>query len=276
MYRISAIASLIAVAFCLYSSVSLAIDKSLLRLATTSSVQNSGLLGQLIVRFEEESGYKVKVFVVGSGAALRMGRKGQADAIISHAPEAERKFIEEGYAAIHRPLMHNDFLLVGPAGDPAAIRGLADTVRALNRIAVRRHTFVSRADGSGTHERELKLWRASGFDPFGKPWYLETGMDMADTLKQGDDLQGYLLVDRGTWLAMRSSLKLVPLCFGDPRLINFYSVMAIRDNPHLEVNERAGRTFVEWMTSDEVRMLISAYTVDGEHLFTHADDASWK
>lgn len=276
MYRIPAIASLIAVAFCLYSSVSMAIDKSLLRLATTSSVQNSGLLEQLIVRFEEESGYKVKVYVVGSGAALRMGRTGQADAIISHVPEAERKFIEEGNAAIHRPLMHNDFLLVGPAGDPAAIRGLTDTVRALNRIAVRRHKFVSRADESGTHQRELKLWRASGFDPFGKPWYLETGMDMGDTLKQGDDLQGYLLVDRGTWLAMRSSLKLVPLCFGDPRLINSYSVMAVSDNPHLEVNERAGRVFVEWMTSDEVRMLISAYTVDGEHLFTHADDASWK
>jgi len=270
MFRFPALAGLLAIVLCLYSSLGSATDTSLLRLATTSSVQNSGLLEQLISRFEQESDYQVKVYVVGSGAALRMGRKGLVDAIISHSPEAESLFMQEGHAAMRRLLMHNDFVLVGPAGDPAAIRGLVDAGRALNRIAMRRHIFVSRADLSGTHQRELKLWHSSGFDPFGKPWYQEAGMGMGDTLKMGDELQGYLLTDRGTWLAMRTTLKLVLLSFGDPRMINPYSVMAVSSNSHPEVNEEAGRTFVDWITTDAVQALIGAFRVDGEHLFKPA------
>jgi len=267
MFRFSALSYTLAIALCLYSSFSTAFDTGLLRLATTSSVQNSGLLNQLISRFEQESDYQVKVYVVGSGAALRMGRKGLVDAIISHSPEAENLFMQEGHAVMRRLLMHNDFVLVGPTGDPAAIRGIDDAGRALSHIAMRKQTFISRADQSGTHKRELKLWRTRRLDPFGRPWYQETGMGMSDTLKLGDELQGYLLTDRGTWLAMRFGLKLELLSFGDPRLINSYSVMAVSNNLHKAVNEEAGKAFVDWLTTNEVQALIGAFKVDGEVLF---------
>jgi tungstate transport system substrate-binding protein len=271
MYRFPSLPSLLAITLCLYSSLSTAIDTGLLRLATTSSVQNSSLLEQLVRRFEQESDYQMRVYVVGSGAALRMGRKGLADAIISHSPKAEILFMQEGHGAVRQPLMHNEFVLVGPADDPADIRGLSDTVQALKRIAMRSQTFVSRADESGTHKRERQLWRISGFNTFGKPWYQEAGMGMGDSLKLGDELQAYMLVDRGTWLAMRTTLKLVLLSFGDPRLINTYSVIAVSENSHREVNENAGRAFVDLMTSNEVQALIGAFRVDGELLFTPAN-----
>ena len=167
--------------------------------------------------------------------------------------------------------MQNEFVLVGPKGDPASIRGLSDAVDALKRISARSQTFVSRADDSGTHRRELKLWRAMGIDPIGKPWYQEAGMGMRETLNLGNKLQGYVLVDRGTWLAMRARLDLVLLSYGDRRLVNPYSVIAVSQNPHREVNAKAGKVFVDWMTSDAVQALIGAVRVDGEPLFTPAE-----
>lgn len=271
MYRFPSLPSLLAITLCLYSSLSTAIDTGLLRLATTSSVQNCSLLEPLIQHFEQESDYRVKIYVVGSGAALRMGRTGLADAIISHSSEEEELFMQEGHGAVRRQLMHNDFVLVGPAGDPAGISGLTDSVQALIHIAMREYMFVSRADESGTHKRERNLWRTSGFNPFGKPWYREAGMGMGDALRLGDELQGYMLVDRGTWLAMRSTLKLVLLSFGDPRLNNAYSVISVSRNSHREVNEKAGRAFVDSMTSKEVQALIGAFRIDGERLFTPAN-----
>ncbi len=271
MYRLPALPSLLAIALCLYSSLSTAIDTSLLRLATSSSVPDSGLLERLVSHFEQASGYRVKVYVIGSGAALRMGREGRVDAIISHSPEAELLFTHEGHGAVRRSLMHNDFVLVGPADDPAGVRGLVDAVRALSRIAERGQTFVSRADESGTHKRELELWQSGGLDPFGKPWYREAGLGMADTLKLGDELQGYTLADRGTWLARCSTLNLELLSSGDPRLVNDYSVIAVSKERHPEVNEVTGRAFVDWMTSDEAQRLIGAFRVEGEILFMPVD-----
>ncbi len=272
MYRFPALPNLLAIALCLYSSLGAAIDMSLLRLATSSSVPDSGLLERLVGHFEQASGYRVKVYVMGSGAALRMGREGRVDAIISHSPEAGLLFMQEGHGAVRRPLMHNDFVLVGPADDPAAIRGLVDAVHALKRIADRGQTFVSRADESGTHKRELELWQSSGLDPFGKPWYQEAGLGMGDTLKLGDELQGYTLADRGTWLATCSTLNLKLLLSGDPPLVNDYSVMAVSKDRHPEVNEVTGRAFVDWITSDEVQTLIGAFKVEGEILFMPADN----
>lgn len=272
MLRFRVIPCLLVIGLWLYSLPGMADDTGLMRLATTSSVQNTGLLEQMIRRFELESGYQVKLYVVGSGAAMRMGRRGLADAIISHSPAAESRFMEEGHGAVRRPLMQNDFVLVGPAGDPAAIRGISDAAVALNRIAVHEQTFVSRADESGTHKREQRLWKTCGLDPFGQPWYREAGMGMGDTLKLGDEMQGYLLVDRGTWLSMRSLLKLDLLSSGDPRLLNAYSVMAVSDDPHHEVNEKAGRAFVDWMTSGTVQKQIADFRVGGEYLFTPAHD----
>ncbi len=267
MYRFPTLPCLLAIALCLYSSLGAAIDTSLLRLATTSSVPDSGLLERLLSRFEQASGYRVKVYVTGSGAALRMGREGRVDAIISHSPEAERFFMQEGHGAVRRSLMHNDFVLVGPPDDPAATRGLVDVVQALKRIADAGHMFVSRADESGTHRRELQLWKSSGHDPFGKPWYREAGLGMAATLKLGDELRAYALSDRGTWLAIRSALNLELLSSGDPRLVNHYSVMALSKKRHPQVNELIGRAFVDWMTSDEAQALIGAFRVRGENLF---------
>lgn len=273
MHQFPGLPGLLAIILCLSISLSTAADPSLLRLATTSSIKNSGLLEKLVDPFEQESGYQMKVYVVGSGVALRMGRQGLADAIISHSPEAESLFMQEGHGAVCRPLMQNDFVLAGPAGDPAAIRGLSDAVRALKRIAAHQQTFVSRADYSGTHKRELMLWQASGFDPFGEPWYQEAGMGMGDTLQLSNELQGYLLVDRGTWLAMRSRLKLVLLSSGDPRLINSYSIIAVSDQKHPGVNEKAGIAFVNWMRSKEVQALIDAFRIDGELMFAPAGGA---
>jgi len=244
-----------------------AADTQLLRLATTSSVHNSGLLGQLKNRFEKDTGYRVKLFVVGSGAALRMGRSGLTDAIIAHAPRAERVFMDEGHGAVRLPLMHNDFVLVGPADDPAAIHEISDAALALNRIVARGQVFVSRADESGTHEREKVLWQLSGTDPLGKTWYHESGMSMGDTVRLADRLRAYTLVDRGTWLAMRKDLGLALLATDDARLINAYSVIAVNGGQHPDVNEAAGRAFVEWITSAKILALIGAFEVDGEPLF---------
>jgi tungstate transport system substrate-binding protein len=256
----------------LNGTLGLAHDSSKLRLASTTSVHNSGLLQQIVEQFERESGYRVEVHALGSGAALRMGREGRADVIISNAPDAEKQFIQEGSGAVRQRIMHNDFVLVGPADDPAEIRGLSYCVAALKRIAAGRHTFASRADQSGTHQRELELWQPTGLKPYGENWYRETGMGMGDTLRLADELQAYVLVDRGTWLAMRSTLTLALFCDSDPRLVNNYSVIAVSRDSSPGVNEGAGRAFVEWITSDRIQALIGSFKADGEVLFVPAKD----
>ncbi len=238
-----------------------------LRLATTTSTANSGLLKLLLPSFEAASGYTVKVSAVGTGAALRMGRSGEADALLVHAPNAERRFIDAGHGLTRHPIMHNDFVIVGPQGDPARIEGGGDAVRALVRISGARVLFVSRGDDSGTHKKELRLWQEAGIDPYGAEWYLETGTGMSATLKLAEARNGYTLVDRGVWLAMRAQLSSRLLVEGDERLGNPYAAIVVNPAKHPGTNAAAAKAFVKWLLSSEAQGIIQGFRVDGEQLF---------
>src|SRR5213083_2999846 len=192
-------------------------------LATTTSTRDAGLLDSLLPIFERQSGYRVKVIAVGSGQALEMGRRGDADVVLAHAPEAERVLADSGYFVTRRLVMHNDFLVVGPPGDPAALRGMNDAVAALRRIAERAQPFVSRGDRSGTHQMEQKLWRVAGIQaPGAGSWYIEAGHGMGETLQMADEKRAYTITDRATYLAWRAKVQAAPLVEGDPLLYNVY------------------------------------------------------
>ncbi len=237
-------------------------------LATTTSTQDSGLLDQLVPLFERESGYRVKTIAVGSGQALRMGEQGEADVILSHSPEAEEAFMAAGHGVDRRLVMHNDFVIVGPAGDPAGVAGLASATEALSRIAETGSTFLSRGDDSGTHARERKLWEAAGLTPSGS-WYQETGQGMGQTLVIASDKRGYTLSDRGTFLAQEANLDLATLLEGDPALFNVYHVILVNPDKHPRINAAGARAFSQFITSAAVQEMIRNFGVDrfGEPLF---------
>lgn len=226
-------------------------------LATTTSTRDTGLLDSLLPLFEAKSGYKVRVIAVGTGQALEMARRGDAEIVLVHAPELERALVDSGYFVRRRLMMHNDFLLVGPDRDPARVRGLQDPVAALRAIARARAPFVSRGDRSGTHLFELKLWRLSGLTaPAPGDWYIEAGQGMGATLQMADEKRAYTISDRGTYLAWRSKLELVqlvPLVEGDSLLYNPYHVMEV---------PRAGpgaRALADFFVSPEAQALIAQF-----------------
>src|SRR6266700_6663670 len=197
-------------------------------LATTTSTRDAGLLDSLIPEFERQTGYHIKLIAVGSGQALAMGRRGDADVVLSHAPEAERALVDSGYFVGRRIVMHNEFLIVGPARDPAGLRGLSDPVAAFRKVAERRGIFVSRGDQSGTHQREQLLWKRTGIAPPTRDgWYVESGQGMGATLQLADEKRVYTLTDRATYLAWRDKLQLVPMVEGDSLLYNVYHVLAL-------------------------------------------------
>lgn len=232
-------------------------------LATTTSTRDAGLLDSLLPVFERRTGYKVKVIAVGSGQALEMGRRGDADVVLSHAPEAERALADSGYVVRRRPVMHNDFLIVGPEADPGRVTGI-DAVAAFQRIAAARTAFVSRGDRSGTHLLEQRLWRLAGIalPPHGA-WLIESGQGMAATLQMADQKRAYTLTDRATYLAWRSRLQLAPLVEGDTLLYNVYHVMETRGA------NRAARALADFLVSPEARALIARFgtTRFGQPLF---------
>lgn len=238
-------------------------------LATTTSTQDTGLLDVLVPMFEKEYGYHVKTIAVGSGQALRMGEEGEADVILAHSPEAEEEFMAAGHGAERRPVMHNDFVIVGPPQDPAEVRSAGSAKDAMARIAASGSRFVSRGDQSGTHTRELSLWRATGIDPAGKPWYVETGQGMGATLNVANDMRGYTLSDRGTYLAQRGNLDLAALSQGDAALQNVYHVIVLDPRKHPSVNVKAARDFADFITSAQVQGVIGSFGVErfGEPLF---------
>ena len=227
-------------------------------LATTTSTRDAGLLDSLLPIFERQSGYRVTVIAVGSGQALAMGRRGDADVVLSHAPEAERPLADSGYVLDRRLVMHNDFLFVGPAEDPAALHGLADAVAAMRRIGERHAGFVSRGDQSGTHLKELALWRRAGIVPAGA-WYVESGQGMAATLQMADQKRAYTLTDRATYLAWRDKLQLVPLVEGDSLLFNVYHVMEVNPRNAPRVNTAGGRALADFFVSPQAQALIGAF-----------------
>jgi len=237
-------------------------------LATTTSTQDSGLLDVLVPMFEERTDYTVKTIAVGSGAALRLGEEGEADVILAHSPDAEEEFMAAGHGANRRLVMHNDFVIVGPAGDPAGVRGLDDAAEAFRRIAASATTFLSRGDESGTHTKELSVWGSAGAEPSGS-WYQETGVGMGPTLLVADEKRGYTLSDRGTYLAQEDNLALEILVEGDPALFNVYHVMQVNPEKSGRINADAAAAFVKFITSDEVQNVIRGFGVEayGQPLF---------
>ncbi|WP_435007939.1 substrate-binding domain-containing protein [Tundrisphaera lichenicola] len=227
-------------------------------LATTTSTRDSGLLDVLLPMFRERTGIEVKVVAVGSGQALQLGRKGDADVILSHAPELEERFMAEGFGESRRALMHNDFVLVGPSTDPAQVRGVASIAEAFRRIAERGSSFISRGDDSGTHAKERLVWKSSKIEPNGD-WYVRAGSGMAQVLRMADQERAYTLADRATFLSQRDSLELVILGEGDPLLENRYHVIVVNSEAHPGVHVREARLFDEFLRGDEARRAISSF-----------------
>ena len=229
-------------------------------LATTTSTRDAGLLDSLLPVFERETRYHVKVIAVGSGQALAMGRRGDADVVLSHAPEAERVLVDSGYFVRRRLVMHNEFLVVGPAVDPAGLRGLSDAVAAFRRLAERRAPFVSRGDQSGTHQREQLLWKRTGMTaPPRDGWYVESGQGMGATLQLADEKRAYTLTDRATYLAWRDKLQLVPMVEGDSLLYNVYHVLELNPKNAARVNLTGGRALADFFVAPETQALIAGF-----------------
>ncbi len=230
-------------------------------LSTTTSTMDSGLLDVLIPMFERKTGYRVKPISVGTGQALALAERGEADVVLAHAPAAEKKLVEAGHTENWTLVMHNDFVLVGPPDDPAKIKGAKGAADAMTRIAGAKAVFVSRGDDSGTHKKELSLWKAAGVTPAGR-WYQEAGQGMGQTLNIASEKGGYTLTDRGTYLALRKNLRLDILDEGDRSLLNVYHVMNVSKAKHPGVNAEGGRAFVDFMVSPEVQEVIRTFGVD--------------
>lgn len=229
-------------------------------LATTTSTRDTGLLDSLLPVFERQTGYSVKVIAVGSGQALAMGRRGDADLVLSHAPEAERVLMDSGYFVRRRLVMHNEFLIVGPKADSAGVRTVGDPVTALRQIAERHARFVSRGDQSGTHQRELQLWkRAGGLPAAPRDWYIESGQGMGATLLMADEKHAYTLTDIGTYLAWRSKLELVPLVEGDDLLFNVYHVLELNPKTAPRANLVGGKALADFFVAPETQRMIGAF-----------------
>jgi len=240
-------------------------------LATTTSTRDAGLLDSLLPVFERASGYQVRVIAVGSGQALALGRRGDADVVLAHAPAAERVLVDSGYLLRRRLVMHNDFLIVGPAADPAGLRGLTDARAALRRIAAAGALFVSRGDQSGTNLLEQQLWKLAAIAPpaGGDAWYLEAGQGMAATLQMADEKRAYTITDRATYLAWRDRLQLVPLAQGDSVLLNVYHVMEVNPRNAPRVNATGAHALAEWLVAPAAQRLIGAFGMSrfGQSLF---------
>jgi tungstate transport system substrate-binding protein len=237
-------------------------------LATTTSTQDSGLLDVLVPMFEEQTGYKVKTVAVGTGQALAMGQEGNADVLLVHAPASEKEFMAGGFGAERSLVMHNDFILAGPADDPAGIRGLTGAVEALQKIAASIGVFVSRGDDSGTHKMELSLWDKAGGKPAGEA-YLETGQGMGATLTIASEKAAYTLTDRATYLANRENLQLEVLVEGDPVLLNIYHVITVNPQKWPSANAEGASAFARFMTDQATQQVIGEFGVDqyGQPLF---------
>ncbi|MHC1758429.1 MAG: substrate-binding domain-containing protein [Negativicutes bacterium] len=236
-------------------------------LATTTSTQDSGLLDILLPVFEKKTGFKVKTIAVGTGQALAMGEKGEADVLLVHAPAAEKKVMEKGAAINRRLVMHNDFVFVGPNTDKAKIKG-AKTLDALKLIASTSAIFISRGDDSGTHKMELNLWKAAAVKP-AAPWYQEAGAGMGQTLKIADEKGGYSLTDRATYLAQKKNIKLEILVEGDAKLLNIYHVMEVNPAKFAKANHEGAKAFSEFILSPDGQNIIATFGKDkyGQPLF---------
>lgn len=238
-------------------------------LATTTSTRDSGLLDVLLPLFEKATGYTVKMVAVGTGQALQMGQEGNADVLLVHAPKSEMEYMDGGYGKDRYLVMHNDFILVGPADDPTGIQGSESTAAAFKAIAEKQAVFVSRGDDSGTNKAELNLWKAAKITPEGD-WYLKTGQGMGDTLRIASEKAGYTLTDRATFLALKDTLDLAIVYEGDKALLNIYHVITVNPEKWPNMNYDGAKAFADWLVSDETQQVIASFGVDqyGQALFT--------
>lgn len=252
---------LFAAAFLALTSIAWAAPKAVI-LATTTSTQDSGLLDVLVPQFEKETGLQVKTISVGSGQAMKMGEKGEADVLLVHSPEAEKKFMADGFGTARRLVMHNDFIIVGPASDPAGVKGAGSAVDALKHIARSGSLFVSRGDNSGTHAKEKGLWKGTGINPEGEKWYQQTGLGMGQTLNVAAEKKGYTLADRASFLALKKHLGLVILSEADSKLLNIYHVIEINPIRWPKVNAAGGKLFADFMISHRTQETIGRFGVE--------------
>lgn len=238
-------------------------------LATTTSTYDSGLLDELIPAFEEETGYKVKPIAVGTGEALALGERGEADIILVHSRAAEDKFVEEGYGIDRRDVMHNDFIIIGLETDPINIKGLT-AAEAYKAISENEALFVSRSDDSGTNKKEIEIWEEVGINPQGD-WYIESGQGMGETLRIADEKQAYTMSDRGTYLSLQNSLELVILVEGDDILFNPYGVITVNPEKHkdIDINYEGARAFADFITGEKGQVIIKEFGIEkyGQPLF---------
>ncbi len=243
-------------------------EKPLLLLSTTST-ENSGLLADLLPRFTEKTGIEVRVVARGTGEALRAGERGDGDVLLVHALSAEEAFVAAGHGVERFPVMYNDFIIVGPVGDPAGLREASTAKRALGRIAETRALFASRGDDSGTHRKEQALWAAAGIDPEASSgaWYRETGSGMGATLNVAIGMQAYALTDRGTWLSFKNKQDFEILFEGDPELFNPYGVILVNPERHVWVKASEGQQLIDWLVGPDGQAAIAAFRVGGEQLF---------
>lgn len=239
-------------------------------LATTTSTDDTGLLDALIPIFQKESGYFVKTVAVGSGMALLLGKRGEADVLLVHSPEEEERFMSDGYGVKRHLVMHNDFIIVGPKNDPAGIRSARNSVAALQQIANKKMLFISRGDNSGTHIKELKIWRQANINPVGQKWYQETGLGMGQTLSVANEKNGYTLADRGTYLSLRKNISLQILKEGDGALLNVYHVIELNPKLFPVVNIKGGKAFADFIVSKKAQEIIRQFGIDkfGSPLFS--------
>jgi len=238
-----------------------ALAQERLKLATTTSTENTGLLKVLFPPFEEKNHCKVDVIAVGSGQSLKLGEQGDVDVVLAHAPELEEKFVKDAYGVNRRYVMYNDFLIVGPADDPARIKGLKEAKVAFKRIAESQSPFISRGDKSGTHVKELAIWKAAGVkveDAKGR-WYLEAGKGMGEVLNMAHEKKAYTLADRGTYLAYKEKTSSIILCEGDPILFNPYHIMAVNPETFPDAKYGLAMKMVEWVTSPEGQKIIREF-----------------
>jgi tungstate transport system substrate-binding protein len=265
MRRLSAIALMLFLGLSMFVDAAEPASK-VLKLATTTSTENSGLLAEIIPLFEKQSGYSVHVIAVGTGKALRMGQDGDVDVVLVHAPAAEKRFVDSGYGIARHPVMYNDFVILGPASDPAGLKGAREAYGALAKIAASGSIFVSRGDDSGTHKKERELWDAAGIQPDGS-WYREAGQGMGKVIQMAGELEGYTLADRGTWLASMDKSPLTILLEDDELLYNPYGIIAVSPQRHPDINHTGAQALIDWMTSKAGQEAIGDFRIVGQQLF---------
>lgn len=242
-------------------SASIGSAETRIRMASTTSTQNSGLFDHVLPIFEKKAGIKVDVIAVGTGAAIEIGKRGDADVVFVHAREQELQAVQDGSFVNRHDVMYNDFVIIGPTSDPARVKGIRSAADAFKKISESGSSFVSRGDKSGTHTKELALWKKAGIEPTGQKWHLDVGQGMEKTQRIANEKQAYTLTDRGTWLATRDKdkLEMIVVLEGDPSLFNQYGVMAVNPEKHKQVKFKEAMEFVSWIISKEGQDAIAAF-----------------